>query len=84
MPDTLQLLGKTRAPLPAQPERTAKEGYECQRCGTRNIFVAVEPKGGHRWVSVTLRRKKADFVSFAKHLVENVYSTPATVSSDAG
>jgi len=74
-----QLLGQTRAPLPAQPGRTAKEDYEFRRGGTRNIFVAVEPKGGRRWVTVTLRRKKADFVSFVKHLVENVYATAATV-----
>ena len=74
-----QLLGQTRAPLPAQPGRAAKEDYEYQRVGTRNIFVAVEPQGGHRWVTVTLQRKKADFVSFVKHLVENVYATAVTL-----
>ena len=40
-----QLLPQTRAPLPAQPGRAAKEDYEYQRVGTRNIFVAVEPQG---------------------------------------
>ena len=73
------LLRQTRAPLPAQPGRAAKEDYEYQRVGTRNIFVAVEPQGGHRLVTVTLQRKKADFVLFVKHLVENVYATAVTL-----
>jgi len=74
-----QLLRQTRSPLPLQPGRCTKEDYEYRRAGTRNIFVAVEPKGGHRWVEVTLRRTKPDFVSFIQHLVENVYATAVTV-----
>jgi len=74
-----QLLRQTRSPLPLQPGRCAKEDYEYKRAGTRNIFMAVEPKGGRRVVEVTARRAKADFVSFVKHLVENVYAATATV-----
>lgn len=74
-----QLLRQTRSPLPLQPGRCTKEDYEYKRAGTRNIFVAVEPKGGHRLVEVTLRRTKPDFVSFVQHLVENVYATAVTV-----
>jgi len=74
-----QLLRQTRAPLPGQPGRCAKEDYEYKRAGTRNIFVAVEPKGGGRFVEVTLRRTKSDFVSFVKNLVEKVYVTAVTV-----
>jgi hypothetical protein len=74
-----QLLRQTRSPLPLQPGRCAKEDYEYKRGGTRNIFVAVEPKGGHRLVQVTLRRTKSDFVSFVQYLVQTVYATAVTV-----
>ena len=74
-----QLLRQTRSPLPLRPGRCAKEDYEYKRAGTRNIFMAVEPKGERRVVEVTARRTKPDFVSFVKHLVENVYATATTV-----
>lgn len=74
-----QLLRQTRSPIPLQPGRCAKEDYEYKRAGTRNIFMAVEPKGGRRVVEVTSRRAKPDFVAFVKNLVENVYATAATV-----
>jgi len=74
-----QLLRQTRSPLPMQPGQVAKEDYEYKRAGTRNIFVAVEPQGGRRFVEVTLRRTKPDFVSFVKNLVETVYAAAAIV-----
>lgn len=70
----LSLLQQTRRPLAAQAGRVAKEDYEYKRAGTRNLFVAVEPKGGHREVAVTARRTKADFVKFVRRLVETVYA----------
>lgn len=69
-----QLLEQTRRPIGAQPGTVAKEDYEYKRAGTRNIFVAVEPKGGQRHVTVTARRTKVDFVHFVSHLVECVYA----------
>jgi len=74
-----QLLRQTRSPLAAQAGRCAKEDYEYKRAGTRNIFMAVEPKGGRRVVAVTLRRTKLDFVSFVQDLVEKIYATAVTV-----
>lgn len=68
-----QLLAQTRQALPLQPGTVAKEDYEYRRAGTRNIFVAVEPKGGRRQVTVTARRTKADFVRFVQELVGGVY-----------
>src|ERR1017187_3002849 len=41
--------------------------------------MAGEPKGGRRVVEVTARRAKPDFVSFVKHLMENVYAAAETV-----
>jgi hypothetical protein len=69
-----QLLEQTRRPIPATPGQDAKEDYEYKRAGTRNLFVAVEPKAGHREVEVTLRRTKPDFVAFVQYLAQEVYS----------
>lgn len=69
-----QLLAQTRTPIAAGPGAVAKEDYEYRRRGTRNIFVAVEPKGGRRQIAVTVRRTKVDFVGFMGRLVEKVYA----------
>jgi hypothetical protein len=69
-----QLLAQTRKPIVARPGTVAKEDYEYRRAGTRNIFVAVEPKGGQRQIEVTARRTKVDFVGFVGRLVEKVYA----------
>jgi len=69
-----QLLEQTRQPLAGKAGSVAKEDYEYKRTGTRNLFVAVEPKGCHREVEVTARRTKSDFVKFVGRLVETVYA----------
>ena len=68
-----QLLRQTRQPLALAPGQIAKEDYEYKRAGTRNLFVAVEPKAGHREVEVTRRRTKPDFVEFVRYLALEVY-----------
>jgi hypothetical protein len=69
-----QLLQQTRQPIAAAAGQVAKEDYEYKRAGTRNLFVAVEPKAGHREVAVTCRRTKADFVAFVQFLASAVYA----------
>ena len=54
-----QLLADTRPPAPAQPGRPARQDYEYRREGTRNLFLACEPKAGWRQVTVTERRNQA-------------------------
>lgn len=56
-----QLLKDTRALQNTKEGKPRRRDYEYERSGTRNIFVTVEPKGGHREVAVTKRRKKPDF-----------------------
>jgi len=68
-----QLLKQTRCPIEAAPGQIGKEDYEYKRAGTRNLFVAVEPKGGHRKVQVTGRRTKSDFVAFVQRLALDAY-----------
>jgi hypothetical protein len=69
-----QLLGQTRRPLAAKPGVVAKEDHEYKRADTRNLFVAVEPKGGQHRAVVTARRTKVDFVNFVGGLINGVYA----------
>lgn len=68
-----QLLDEVRTPIPMKPGRVALHDYEYKRGGTRNIFVAVEPKAGKRIIRVTKTRKKVDFAHFVRNLVNNEY-----------
>ena len=69
-----QLLRETRRPLPAKPGTVAKQDYEYERAGTCNLFVAVEPRGQRRFVQVTARRTKVDFVAFVCRLLHSGYT----------
>jgi hypothetical protein len=68
-----QMIEEIRKPIPMKPGGPEKYNYEFIRCGTRNIFVAAEPKGGRRTVKVTKTRKKIDFARFVRTLVKNKY-----------
>jgi len=74
-----QLLGEVRVPLPMKAGAPAKADGEYVRVGTCNLFVAVEPKRGHRTVVVTDHRAKVDFVAFIEHLLNHVYATARRV-----
>jgi hypothetical protein len=76
---SLQLLGHSRAALPMAPGAPAKIDYEYVRGGTANLFVAVEPKAGHRAVSVTQRRGKTDFVEYLSSLLTGTYAAARRV-----
>jgi len=64
-----QLLDDVRPCEPAAPGKAAKEDYEYRRCGTCSVFVAVEPKGGKRFVQARRHRKRADFARFVRDLL---------------
>jgi len=64
-----QLLEDTRSIIPMKPRSPEKYDGEYKRMGTQNIFVAVEPLAGKRYVKVTDQRKKTDFAIFIKELV---------------
>ncbi len=68
-----QLIEDIRKPIRMKPGSVAKHDYEYKRNGTRNIFVAVEPKAGKRIITVTRTRKKNDFANFVRDLVKNEY-----------
>lgn len=68
-----QLIEDTRSMLQMTISAPRRRDYEYHRNGTRNIFCAVEPKGGRRKITVTLRRTKKDFALFVKTLIDEEY-----------
>ena len=68
-----QLLAETREPVPARPGRPRREDYEYVRAGTRNLFLACEPKAGWRHVAITQRRTMEDFAQQMRWLVDEAY-----------
>ena len=64
-----QLLDDVRRPMAAAPGQVAKEDHEYRRCGTCNVFMAVEPAAGRRHVWVRQRRTKPDFARVVSELV---------------
>ena len=68
-----QLLGHVRPPIPAAPGQPRREDFEYRREGTRNLFLACEPRAGWRQVAVTARRTKEDFAHQMRWLVDEAY-----------
>lgn len=66
----VQLLADTRPPVPARPGQVARHDYEYERCGTANLFIAFQPRGSWRAVTVTARRTCTDFAQQMKVLVD--------------
>jgi hypothetical protein len=64
-----QLIEETRPMQSTKVGKVRRKDYEYKRNGTRNLFVAVEPKGGHREVRVTKRRTKQDFAKEIDRLI---------------
>jgi DDE superfamily endonuclease len=74
-----QLIGEVRTPLPPRPARGDRPGraarHDCEyvRNGTANLFVAFEPLGGRREVTVTDRRRRGDWARFVRDLTDGPY-----------
>ena len=52
--------------------------YEYKRCGTANVFVITEPKGGRHYARVTQRRTRREFAQ-ALRFLEKRYSSAITI-----
>jgi len=57
-----------RSPSPAVPGREARRDNEYERCGTANVFCAVEPKVGRHFTAPTPDRSAFEFARFACEL----------------
>jgi transposase len=56
----VQLIGEVRQPIAAAPGQVERVDYEYRRCGTVNLFVAVDAHRPWRKVSVTQKRTAQD------------------------
>lgn len=61
--------------MPLRPAHAKRRDYEYQRCGTRNVFLFLEPKAGKRHTLVTRRRTKEDWAKAMRYLVDELYPT---------
>jgi len=52
----VSLHADVRPPVPVRPGQVAKRDNEYQRCGTANVFCAVEPKTGKHFTFPTANR----------------------------
>ncbi len=59
-----------RAPEPAVPGREARRDNEYERCGTANVFCAVEPKAGRHFTFPTPDRSAAEFAQVVYRLAD--------------
>ncbi len=67
-----QLIKETRPPIRCADGRRLYD-YEYERRGVANIFLAVEPLAGKRYVEVFAQRTRQEFVAFMRYLAEEVY-----------
>ena len=70
-----------RPPRPAAPGREARQDSEYERCGTANVFCAVEPKAGRHFTFVTPDRSG---VEFAKALFQLALAYPEAEDDPLG
>jgi hypothetical protein len=55
------LHAEVRPPIPLAPGQIAKRDNEYERCGTANVFCAVEPKAGRHFTLPTPNRSAPEF-----------------------
>jgi hypothetical protein len=72
---SVELHAHVRMPLPLSSTKPKRRDYEYQRCGTRNVFLFLEPKAGTRHTLVTFRRTKEDWAKAMRYLVDELYPT---------
>src|SRR6202165_1054389 len=58
-----------RAPLPARPGQVAKRDNEYKRCGTANVFCAVEPKAGKHFTFPTPDRSAPELARVLNRII---------------
>jgi transposase len=58
----------TRPPIAMTKGVPKRNDYEYRRCGTANVFCAVEPKGGSYFNTVTPNRSSGEFAKFIEEI----------------
>lgn len=65
----VSLHAEVRAPIAAVPGRIAKRDSEYKRCGTANVFCAVEPKAGRHFTFPTPDRSASQLAPVLERIV---------------
>jgi transposase len=65
----VSLHADVRPPRPLKPGKPARPDNEYRRCGTANVFGAVEPKAGRHFTMATPDRCAARFAQLMRRLV---------------
>ena len=68
-----QLLADKREGEPMEPGKPARYDNEYERKGTISVFVACEPLGGKRMITVSKRRTKKEWACFMRELIDVHY-----------
>ncbi|MDR1164307.1 MAG: IS630 family transposase, partial [Deltaproteobacteria bacterium] len=68
-----RLVSSATPSIPVAPGKPLREDHEYVRRGVADIFMAVEPMAGKRWVSVTERRTSVDWSLYIQDLLDNKY-----------
>lgn len=74
----VSLHADVRPPRPAKPGKPARPDNEYKRCGTANVFGALEPKAGRHFTTATPDRCAAQFAQVVSHIVEQ-YPSARTI-----
>src|SRR5258708_19689542 len=70
-----QLVQHAREPIASRPGVPARIDDEYKRCGTANIFLAIEPLAGVVLIEATEHRTAVDCAAFLRYLADDVYPT---------
>lgn len=68
-----QLVEHVRTPIRPRSGTLARVDDEYKRCGTANLFLAVEPLTGDVLIEVTKHRTAIDCAAFLRSLADDVY-----------
>ena len=74
-----QLIGDTRTPLPPRPGIVERYDHEYVRNGVVSLFLACEPLAGWRHIAVTEHRRRGDWASFIRSLLDGRYAAAERV-----
>src|SRR5437660_954103 len=69
---------EVRAPIPMQPGEVSRRDYEYKRCGTANVFCAVEPRAGVHFTQATPNRTASQFAGFLQSIAAH-YAEAETI-----
>ena len=70
----VSLHAEVRAPIPARPGRLAQRDSEYQRCGTANVFCAVELKAGKHFTFPIPNRSAPELARVLERIIDIILS----------